>query len=367
MNSHCPETGPETCSYTYSTLASWPVAWRWVILLVLSLALAFGFAWLRLPAALLLGPMIAAIFMAGRGAAVPIARVLFLAAQGIVGVMIAGSLPFSCLGELAHDWPVFLAGTLSTLVAASFLGWLMARSGILPGTTAIWGSSPGAATAMTLISEDYGADMRLVAFMQYLRVVACTVGATLVARFLGGSTGTGHVPVWLPDLALWYQSLGTVVLAVAGVLVGVVFRIPGGPLLIPMTMGMIASLAFKMNLILPMPLLAASYGLIGWGIGLRFSPEVIAHAKHVFPRVALSILALLAICGGFAVLLVVFADIDPLTAFLSTSPGGADSIAIIATSTSGVNVPFVMSMQVARFLLVVVAGPVCARLLSSGR
>ena len=41
---------------------------------------------------------------------------------------------------------------------------------MLPGTTAVWGSSPGAATAMVLMAEAFGADARLVAFMQYLRV-----------------------------------------------------------------------------------------------------------------------------------------------------------------------------------------------------
>jgi uncharacterized membrane protein AbrB (regulator of aidB expression) len=59
----------------------------------------------------------------------------------------------------------------------------------LPGTTAIWGSSPGAATAMTLMSESYGADMRLVAVMQYLRVVLVVLTASLVARLLLGAQG----------------------------------------------------------------------------------------------------------------------------------------------------------------------------------
>ena len=38
---------------------------------------------------------------------------------------------------------------------------------MLPGTTALWGTSPGAASVMTIMAESYGADMRLVAFMQY--------------------------------------------------------------------------------------------------------------------------------------------------------------------------------------------------------
>ena len=48
---------------------------------------------------------------------------------------------------------------------------------------------------------------------------------------------------------------------------------------------------------------------------------------------------------------------DPLTAYLATSPGGADSVAIIAAS-SNVDVPFVMAMQMARFILVLLVVPV---------
>ena len=67
-----------------------------------------------------------------------------------------------------------------------------------------------------------------------------------------------------------------------------------------------------------------------------------------------------ALCGGLAVLLHLIVGTDPLTAYLATSPGGADSVAIIAAS-SNVDVPFVMAMQMARFILVLLVGPALAR------
>ena len=57
------------------------------------------------------------------------------------------------------------------------------------------------------------------------------------------------------------------------------------------------------------------------------------------------------------------AGLDPLTAYLATSPGGADTVAIIAASTP-VDVPFVMAMQTGRFLLVLALGPSLARLVA---
>lgn len=81
--------------------------------------------------------------------------------------------------------------------------------------------------------------------------------------------------------------------------------------------------------------------------------------KH-FPDFLLSIFSLVAICGLFAFCLVHFAGIDPLTAYLATSPGGADSVAIIA-SASHVDMPFVMSMQTGRFIVVLLTGPALAK------
>ena len=58
-----------------------------------------------------------------------------------------------------------------------------------------------------------------------------------------------------------------------------------------------------------------------------------------------------------------FAGIDPLTAYLATSPGGANSVAIIAAS-SDVDVPFVMAMQIGRFLVILMIGPTLARFIA---
>jgi membrane AbrB-like protein len=95
---------------------------------------------------------------------------------------------------------------------------------------------------------------------------------------------------------------------------------------------------------------------VGWSIGLGFNRAILGHAARAMPRVVLSILVLIAVCGGLAGILVVFAGVDPLTAYLATSPGGADSAAIIALA-SNVDVAFVMAMQTTRLVLVLLIGP----------
>lgn len=333
---------------------------RWGVLLGLTAVLVLLLRVLRLPASLLLGPMAAAILVVAGGGSLQVPRWIFIGAQGLVGCMIARSVTASIVGTLFHGWPCFLVTVGAVIAASTLLGWLMTRWRVLPGTTAVWGSSPGAATAMVLMADAYGADVRLVAFMQYLRVVLVVLVASVVSRMWMTSSATPVAAItWFPAIA-WPSFIATLALAWLGAAVALQCKIPAGPLLLPLALGATLHGFGAMTIELPPWLLAASYAVIGWSIGLQFTRAILVYAAKVLPQVVLSILALIAICGGLAGLLVWLAGIDLLTAYLATSPGGADSVAIIATSTK-VNVPFVMAMQTARFLVVVLAGPGIAR------
>ena len=119
-----------------------------------------------------------------------------------------------------EEWPLFLGVVLTVIAASSALGWLMSRWRVLPGTTAVWGSSPGAATAMVLMAEAYGADAQLVAFMQYLRVVFVAVAASVIARFWIDASGAA-IPaiVWFPPID-WPSFLETLGIAIVGGILG---------------------------------------------------------------------------------------------------------------------------------------------------
>jgi membrane AbrB-like protein len=335
---------------------------QWGAMLALSAILVVLLEQLRLPAALLLGPMIAAILLAALEGTARLPAYAFLVAQGLVGCLMARSMPLAILGEIARNWPLFIAGVVSVVAAAGALGWLLTRWQALPGTTAVWGSWPGAATVMVLMAEAYGADMRLVAFMQYLRVVTVTLVATLLSRLWIGATGPAPAIAWFPPVA-WMPLLETVGIAGLVALIAPRLRVPAGPMMLGLVASVLLQDAAGMQIELPPWLLAITYAVIGWGIGLRFTRPILLHAARVLPRVLAFILTLVAICGLFAAVFVVAAGIDPLTAYLATSPGGADSVAIIAAS-SPVDVPFVMAMQTARFLVVLFAGPSLARFIA---
>jgi membrane AbrB-like protein len=215
---------------------------------------------------------------------------------------------------------------------------------------------------MVLMAEAFGADIRLVAVMQYLRVAFVGLIASIVAREWAAPGAVAPVPPdWFPALTPG-PLLATLAIAVGGAFIGVKSKIPAGPLLVTMVIATALQATHIVTITLPPWLLAACYAVVGWSIGFRFTRPMVAYAARQLPRIVASIVTLIALCGALAYALHVVVGTDPLTAYLATSPGGADSVAIIAAS-SKVDLPFVMTMQIGRAIVAILIGPALARFL----
>src|ERR1700693_957764 len=267
---------------------------KWTILLLVSLAFIVPLELMHLPAALLLGAMAAAILVAVSDGKLAVPHWPFVLAQGLIGCLVARSIGPSILVTMVRQWPLFLAGVCSVLLISTSLGALLARWKVLPGTTAVWGSAPGAATVMLLMSEGFGGDPRLVAYMQFLRVMLVALVASIVARLWVAPGGSVRATIdWFPAVAAgpWWE---TIALAVIGAILGAKSGISAGPLLIPLLAGIALSSTQLITITLPPWLMAGSYALLGWSIGLRFTREIVIYAARVFPKIAASTVTLIA-------------------------------------------------------------------------
>jgi len=311
----------------------------------------------------MLGPLMAGIMMETAQADIRLPRLPYNIAQGIIGCMVANVLTPTILHSFLQQWPVFLGIVLIIIIFNTGLGWVLSRLRILPGTTAIWGLLPGAASAMMLMAEGYGADSRLVGFMQYLRVVMVAVIASMIARFWVHTTAAPPPVIWFPALH-WLPFVETLAIIGGGVTIGYFSKLPAGMLLVTLFAATVLHLTGLVDLELPRWLLAMGYLGIGWQTGLRFTREILAYAMRALPKIFLSILAGIAFCGGLSLLVTKFLGMDPLTAYLATSPGGADGVAIIAAS-SNVNVGFIMALQIFRVFMVIFIGPAISRFASN--
>jgi uncharacterized protein len=349
---------------------------QWGVLVAGSLLLAAILAVARLPAALLLGPILAGIALGSNGARIGVPRLAVYACQTIVGCLIARSITGDIVHAFLKDWPLLLGAVLVIVATSGLLGWLISRWRVLPGSTAVWGSAPGGASVMMIMAGAFGADARLVAFMQYLRVVLVAAVASLVARCCVGDGASGETS-WFAAIHAGFASAAvsafasmpwggfatTLLIAAGGGLIGMALRIPAGALLAPMALAAILEGLGLVTLVLPQWLLAITYACLGWSIGLSFNLDILQHAARALLPITLAIGSMIGVCAALAALLVHAAGIDPLTAYLATSPGGMDSVAIIAAASKA-DLSFVMALQVVRLVIVLMLGPPLARFLA---
>jgi membrane AbrB-like protein len=339
-----------------------PQPLQWLALLALSALISAGWGALGLPAGLLLGPMIGGIIFGVNGARLTVSRAPNLGAQAVIGAMVAASITPSILVTFSHQYLLFCVVMFGTLIGAAGIGWLISRTGLIPGATAVYGTSPGAAGPMVLLSEAEGADPRLVAFMQYSRVLLVAVAAALVARFWA-HVGSAHTPgaPWLSPVH-WGNLARVLALALLGQQLARLLRLQAWALLGPMLLLSALHAAGWVDINLPRWVLAAAYALLGWRIGLSFRRDALIHAGRALPVVLTASLSLMGLCAGLAWCLTRLAHTDALTAYLATSPGGLDSVAIIAASTPQVDLPFVLALQSVRLVFVICLAPLITRL-----
>ncbi|MFM2483412.1 AbrB family transcriptional regulator [Celerinatantimonas sp. YJH-8] len=330
---------------------------RWFFLIGISVFLVWIMTVCHIPAGWMIGPMLAGIIFAVINIRLKVNRWGYHGSQAVIGCLIATSLTQNILHEMIKDWPLFLLVIGVVMILSWGLGLVLAKWNVIPPDVAIWGASPGAASAMVIMAKAFGSDERLVACMQYIRVLLVVLVASVVASIVTGSGSMTHslFEGWavLPDG--WNLSM-TLLLIVGGVILGHIARIPAGSMLVPMLLGTFLHLMGWIVIDLPEVLLVLSYSLIGWQIGLGFDRDILRTSLKALPRIVFSNLILIALCGILGMGVSYWFHVDPLSAYLATSPGGANTVAVIALSTP-VDVAFIMALQTCRLMIIILTGP----------
>jgi membrane AbrB-like protein len=300
--------------------------------------------------------------LTGRPPGLP--RWTVLAAQGVVGMLIVGSLDPTTLPRILTSWPAVLIGVGGTLAASVAVGIGLARATALDRATTTLGTLPGGAPAMIALGLALGADVPAVALMQYVRIVLSILSAALVGRialWLAGREPTGALggPPPADDVALAPYAL-TVLVAAAGVALGARLPIPAGVLLGPLLLGMAASQLGLFHPAWPPGVPEAAYVLLGLYVGAMFDRVALRTLRRQIAPMVVSIVALIGFCAGLGGLVATLTGADYLTGLLATTPGGLDSVTAIGLS-SGADVSLMLSIQMARLFAVILIGPSLAR------
>jgi len=297
----------------------------------------------------LLSVAIAALFGRPVHVPVPLSRVISV----LVGISLGAVVSPDTLKGLAAfpaSVAVLMVSTVIMITAtSSYLryvhGW--------DAQSALFGSSPGALAQVMTLASEYKADLRAIAIVQTMRVMALTLGIPAGLSYFGLTVAGGGLmarfvaagPPSIPELLVLVVSSTALAWLVFH------FRLPGGLMFGAMIASAILHGGGFIHSLLPW--WVAYAGVIGIGAvtGSRFA--------NTDPYTLLRFLG--AALGSFAVamtvaatsvfLLTAFMAVPAADAVLAFAPGAQDTMMVLALALH-LDPVFVGALQLSRFLLV---------------
>ena len=336
------------------------IALRTLETLAIGAAGAMLLTWLGFPAGLVTGSLlgVAVAALAGRPVTVPVplSRVISV----LVGISLGAVVSPETLKGLAAfplSVAVLAVSTICMIVATS--AYLRYVHGWDP-LSALFGASPGALAQVMTLSVEYKADMRAIAIVQTMRVVALTVGIPTALSWFGFTTSGGIMTRLGSAQPQSLVELGILVAAsTASAFVVWRLRLPGGLIFGAMMASAILHGLGYIHAVLPWWVASAAVVGIGAVTGSRFA--------NTSPMTLLRFLA--AAVGSFAVAITIaMLSVLALTTLMSIhvgdavvafSPGAQDTMMVLALSLH-LDPVFVGALQISRFLIVSLLVPFMA-------
>ncbi len=342
----------------YSFFSSLPAR---VCLTLLFAAAAAGLCvLLRTPLPWMIGPLVATSLLTMLGSPTASWTPLRNIGQWTIGGALGLYFTPQIVAVVASLWWAILLGIAWALALGFGVGAWLYRLHHGPGPLQIAGisrittyfASPiGGASEMTLMGEKHGAQSDLIASAHSLRILLVTLIIPFGFQWAGlhglDATLPGARVVQWPGLALLAALTG------AGCLVMVGLKRTNPWFMGALAVSLLLTASGASLSAVPQVMTNAAQLIIGVSLGVRFTPGFVHMAPRWLGSVAVSSVAMIALCGGFALMLAQFVDLHWATLLLGTSPGGTAEMAITAKVLQ-LGVPVVTAFHVTRLAGVLV-------------
>lgn len=269
----------------------------------------------------------------------------------VIGVAIGGAARPEILEEAPH-WLPSLAALCLFIPLVHWLGFrLLTATGRVDRRTAFYSTAPGGLVETVQMGEEAGADIQMLAMLQFLRliltIVIVPVAFSWMAGHAVGSAGGAAVagaPLHIGDVAI------LTVCAVLGAIIGLRLRLPAGHVLGPILLSAAAHMAGWTEGVPPGWLLATAQVVIGTSLGVRFAgmPK-----GRILVALRLALMNAVVTIGGavlFAFALAPVAGEPARAVFLAFAPGGLVEMGLIALSLK-MSILYVTAHHLLRIIL----------------
>ena len=305
---------------------------------------------IAVPAAAIIALLVGMLFALRSPGRLQVGALWLRWAEAVAGTAVGVTLAPDTFSTLSEHWVAVAVATFGIILGAVVLGLIPVLSGHMDIRTGLYSAIPGGAIGILAMARAHGADDRLVALSQYLRVLAISMLTPLmVAAFATIDQGSGpslgpSSPVTLPGLGITALILG------AGITFGPRLSMPGATLLLPLLLAGVLSAFFPhLTPSVPALLVGVAFGVICLDIGLRFTPAAFRQARSLLPWFALILVLLIVGCAALAFVISRTSTLSLLDAYLATTPG---VLAVVAATAhdAGADTGLIVAMQAIRLI-----------------
>lgn len=279
----------------------------------------------------------------------------------ILGYIMGSSFTLNTLQQIAVQLPAMLAATVSTVIFSLLIGYITHKKTGISLASSILGSTPGGMTQMVVLSEEVpDSNTTVVTFIQTIRLLS----VVFIVPFLAvhglsaglGSEGQG-VSFGKP---LPYAEVIFAFAAIASALAANALNFPTAYLLGPVLSTAALVLAGLQPPAVPAPLAIAAQLFFGTYLGVTTKIANLENWKQLLPYSIGGGVAIVLFSLGIGYLLTFWHNIDIITAFLGTAPGGMTEMGITAINV-GADVSIITAYQLFRLLFMLLILPVALK------
>ena len=341
------------------------VLWRTAETLSIGAVGGMTLTWLGFPAGLITGSLLAVALaaLAGRPVMVPVPLSRLISV--LVGISLGAVVSPETLKGLV-TFPLSVA-----LMAVSTLCMIAATTTYLrlvhrwDAQSALLGASPGALAQVMVLSAEYKADLRAIAIVQTVRVVALTVGIPSGLALFGLTTSGGIVARLGSGSASLTELVVLVVVSSASALAIWRLRLPGGLLFGAMLGSGVLHGGGFMAAALPWWVASAAVIGIGAVTGSRFANTDPRTLLRFLGAALGSFAVAISIASAFVLLLTAISSVRIADAVVAFAPGAQDTMMVLALAMH-LDPVYVGALHLSRYLLVSLLVPFLVHRLRRG-
>jgi uncharacterized protein len=286
-------------------------------------------------------------------------------ARPVVGLLAGSAFTPAVVASIGAWWSAIVFVLVYSLVITG-LGFLFFRKLCrLDPVTSFFASTPGGLSELSLIGSSLGGNMGQLVLIHSMRVVSVVFAVPLILQFvIGHALGRTAMPFAADATATLRDWAILAACGIAGYALAKRYDLPGGTMVSAMVLSAIVHGADLTEVTPPGWLVALVQVVVGSVAGGRFGNVRGREVRRTLVCGALWCVVLLATASA-AALLGAYLFARPFDSLLlSLSPGGLPEMTIISYAL-GIEVAFVVTIQVVRSFSVLAFGPTLFRLCGS--